>query len=81
MSDKSGQVRQSHGLRIVANWIFIKNVFSTLKSCSSDVVRDQRNFCRRCVGVYDTRINIYRKRVLIIPCGASLACVVCRNTY
>ena len=65
MGDKCRQVGQSYGLRVVANRVFVEDVFSTLKSCGSNIVRDQCDFGGGCVGVHYTRINIYGKRVLI----------------
>ena len=65
MGDKRRQVGQSYGLRVVANRVFVEDVFSTLESCSSDVVRDQCDFGSGCVGIHYARINIYGKRVLI----------------
>ena len=52
MGDKRRQVGQSYGLRVVANRVFIEDIFSTLESCSSDVVRDQCDFGGRCVGIH-----------------------------
>ena len=63
MSDKSGKICQFDSLRIVANRIFIKDIISTLESCSSDVVGDWYNFGCRCVIANQTRLNSDQKVV------------------
>jgi hypothetical protein len=72
MGDKRRQVGQGHGLWVVANRVFVEDVFSTLESCSSDVVRDQCDFGSGCVGTNQTRLHPDKKVVF-----CKLCCELC----
>ena len=76
MGDKRRQVGQSFGLRVVANRSFVEDVFSTLESCSSDVVRDQCDFGGGCIGTNQTRLHPDKEVVFCNLCCVLCLCVI-----
>ena len=78
VSDKSGQVGQGHGLWVIANRSFVKDVLSTLESFSTKAIRDNCDYnCVR-VSAYCAGINFNRKLVFIGQFSTYCVCVVYR---
>ena len=76
MSCPSWKICHCYSLWVVANRGFVEDVFSTLESWSSDVVRDRWDFGGGCVGINQTRLHPDKKVVFCNLCCVLCLCVI-----